>query len=88
MREGYVDHTQFDKKDPHFDPSCTKDKPKWMMVDVKYVRKLKRFISLKELKKLHQDHKESGGPLRSLALFTRARLSVQPLTTGKRNINR
>ena len=50
------------------------------MVDVKYVRKLKRYIPLSELKELHQKHKGSGGPLRNLAMFTKARLSVQPIT--------
>ena len=80
VRESYVDHTQFDKKDPHYDPKSEKDKPKWYMVDVKYTRDLKRYIPLHELKELHQKHKNNGGPLANLALFTKARLSVQPLT--------
>ena len=50
------------------------------MVDVKYVRPLGRYIPLDELKRIHLEHKARGGPLGSLALFTRARLSVQPLT--------
>ena len=80
VKEAYVDHTQFDKKDPHFDPKSPKDNPKWKMVDVKFVRDLKRYISLPELKALHQEHKSKGGPLAKIALFTSARLSVQPLT--------
>ena len=80
VKESYVDHTQFDKKDPHYDPKSEKDKPKWYMVDVKYIRDLKRYIPLHELKELHQQHKNNGGPLANLALFTKARLSVQPLT--------
>lgn len=87
VKEGYVDHTQFDSKDPHFDKSSSKEDPKWIMVDVKYVRKLKRFISLKELKQIHLEHKTNGGPLEKLSLFTRARLSVQPLTEGELNYN-
>ncbi|XP_033646229.1 thymocyte nuclear protein 1-like [Asterias rubens] len=79
-QDGYVDHTQFDKKDPHYDSSSKKDNPRWFMVDVKYVRDTKRYISLAELKGLYQKHSKSKGPLRNLALFTRARLSVQPLT--------
>ena len=35
VKESYVDHTQFDKKDPHYDPKSKKEKPKWFMVDVK-----------------------------------------------------
>ena len=79
-KEAYVDHTQFDSKDPHYDPKSTKENPKWKMVDVKYERNLKRFIPLSELRELHLEHKTSQGPLSKLALFTSARLSVQPLT--------
>ncbi|XP_071100061.1 thymocyte nuclear protein 1-like [Haliotis cracherodii] len=79
VRESYPDHTQFDKKDVHYDSKASTDDPRWFMVDVKYNRALKRFISLAELKAIHQEHKQTGGPLRDVALFTRARLSVQPL---------
>ncbi|XP_071472983.1 thymocyte nuclear protein 1 isoform X4 [Marmota flaviventris] len=51
-----------------------------MKVDVQFVRMMKRFISLAELKTYHQSHKATGGPLKDMALFTRQRLSVQPLT--------
>ncbi|XP_017566554.1 thymocyte nuclear protein 1 [Pygocentrus nattereri] len=81
VKEAYVDHTQFDKKDVHYDPSSKPDNPKWSMVDVKFERMTKRFIPLAELKKYHLQHKSKGGPLSNMALFTRARLSVQPLTT-------
>ncbi|XP_068601708.1 thymocyte nuclear protein 1 [Brachionichthys hirsutus] len=81
VREAYVDHTQFDKKDVHFDAASKADDPKWSMVDVQYQRMMKRFLPLSELKKYHLQHRSSGGPLKDMALFTRARLSVQPLTT-------
>ncbi|KAF4104037.1 thymocyte nuclear protein 1 [Onychostoma macrolepis] len=80
VKEAYVDHTQFDKKDAHYDPSSKADNPKWSMVDVQFERMTKRFIPLTELKKYHLQHKAKGGPLKDMALFTRARLSVQPLT--------
>ena len=80
VRESYVDYTQFDKKDPHYDPKSSKDNPKWHMVDVKYIRDLKRYIPLHELKEIHLEHKANGGALANLALFTKARLSVQPLS--------
>lgn len=51
-------------------------------VDVRYQRTTKRFLPLSELKKHHLQHRAAGGPLKDVALFTRARLSVQPLTTG------
>nr|ALY05318.1 thymocyte nuclear protein [Clytia hemisphaerica] len=80
VKESYPDHTQFNSKDVHFDPKSQKENPKWFMVDVKYERMMKRYIGLPELKKLHSEHKSSHGPLKSVALFTRARLSVQPST--------
>ncbi|XP_023331594.1 thymocyte nuclear protein 1 [Eurytemora carolleeae] len=80
VKEAYTDHTQFDKKDPHYDPKSSKDAPRWEMVDVQYVRTTQRYIPLDELKRIHLEHKAKGGPLSNLALFTRARLSVQPIT--------
>ncbi|KAK1156029.1 thymocyte nuclear protein 1-like [Acipenser oxyrinchus oxyrinchus] len=80
VRDAYVDHTQFDKNDVHYDRSSKEDNPKWSMVDVQFVRMMERFIPLAELKKYHHEHKSKGGPLKHMALFTRARLSVQPLT--------
>ncbi|KAJ3590509.1 hypothetical protein NHX12_008460 [Muraenolepis orangiensis] len=81
VKEAYVDHTQFDKKDVHFDGSSKPENPKWSMVDVQYRRTLRRFIPLAELKKHHLQHSAKGGALKNMALFTRARLSVQPLTS-------
>ncbi|XP_076591059.1 thymocyte nuclear protein 1 [Chaetodon auriga] len=81
VKEAYVDHTQFDKKDVHFDATSKPDNPKWSMVDVQYQRMTKRFLPLSELKKYHLQHRGGGGPLKDMALFTRARLSVQPLTS-------
>ena len=80
VKEGYTDDTQFDKKSAHYDPKSSADNPKWFMVDVKFERKLDRYIPLGELKKYHLQHKDTSGPLQSVALFTKARLSVQPLT--------
>jgi len=80
VKEGYPDHTQFDKKDIHFDISAKKEEPRWFMVDVQYKRHLKRYISLAELKAIHLEHKANGGPMANVSLFTKARLSVQPLT--------
>ena len=49
-KESYPDHTAFDPKDKHYDPKSDPDKPRWFMVDVKYKRKMKRVISLRELR--------------------------------------
>jgi predicted RNA-binding protein with PUA-like domain len=46
----YPDPTQFDRKSKYFDPKSTNDNPRWVLVDVQFVRKLKRNITLAELK--------------------------------------
>ena len=71
-REAYPDFTAFDQEDKHFDPKSREDDPRWFMVDVRFVRKLKRTVPLKELK----DHPQ----LQDLALVRRGnRLSVMPV---------
>ncbi|XP_030361285.1 thymocyte nuclear protein 1 isoform X1 [Strigops habroptila] len=80
VKEAYPDHTQFDQKNPHYDSSSRKENPKWSMVDVQFVRMTKRFIPLSEIKAHHLAHKADGGPLKNMMLFTRQRLSIQPLT--------
>ncbi|CAF1058183.1 unnamed protein product [Brachionus calyciflorus] len=84
-KESYVDHTAFDKNDPHYDPKSDLNNPKWYMVDVQFERDLKRYIPLTELKHYHLLHKKTGGPLSNLSLFTRSRLSVQALTEEEWN---
>ena len=48
--EPYPDPTQFDKKSKYYDPKSKKENPTWILVDVEFVRKLSRSISLTELK--------------------------------------
>lgn len=79
-KESYVDHTQFDPEDAHYDQTSKPKNPKWYMVDVKFERDLKRFIPLTELKHYHLLHKNDAGPLAKLSLFTRSRLSVQSIS--------
>jgi predicted RNA-binding protein with PUA-like domain len=72
-REGYPDCTAFDPKEKYFDPKSDPDNPRWYMVDVRFVRKLKRIITLTELK-------EQPG-LADLSLVRRGnRLSVMPVS--------
>ncbi len=46
----YPDPTQFDKNSKYFDPKSAQDNPRWCLVDVEFVRKLARNISLREIK--------------------------------------
>ncbi|HTV87340.1 MAG TPA: EVE domain-containing protein [Dyella sp.] len=48
--DAYPDPSQFDPKSKYFDAGSSRDNPRWMLVDVKFVRKLKRVITLDELK--------------------------------------
>ena len=46
----YPDPTQFDPSSKYYDEKSTVEDPRWILVDVKFVRKTKRAITLKELK--------------------------------------
>ncbi len=48
--EPYPDPTQFDPKSEYFDPKATEDKPRWWLVDFKYVATFKEIIPLEALK--------------------------------------
>ena len=70
--EAYPDHTQFDPKSRYYDAKSDKENPRWLLVDVKYKRKLKRDFTLQELK----EHKQ----LQDFRLNQRGnRLSVIPV---------
>ena len=73
VRESYPDFTAFDPDDKHFDPKSDPNNPRWFMVDIKFIRKLSRTISLKELKQKSE--------LEDFPLVRRGnRLSIMPVT--------
>jgi predicted RNA-binding protein with PUA-like domain len=73
VKEGYPDFTAFDPDDSHFDPKSDPAQPRWMMIDVKYMRTLSRTITLKELKPLPE--------LTGMVLLRRGnRLSIMPVS--------
>lgn len=72
VKEGYPDFTAWDKNDKHYDPKTDPDKPRWMMVDIKFVNKFVKTISLKALKE--------NSALKDMRLIQRGnRLSVMPV---------
>ncbi|HCS29355.1 MAG TPA: EVE domain-containing protein [Spongiibacteraceae bacterium] len=72
VKEAYPDATAFDPESKYFDPKSDPDKPRWFMVDIQLVRKLKRVITLAELKQNPQ--------LEGMRLLARGnRLSVMPV---------
>ena len=46
VRLAYPDPTQFDPNDSHFDPGSKRDDPRWSLVDVGFVKKFRRTVSL------------------------------------------
>ncbi len=73
VRESYPDFTAFDPNDKHYDPKTNPDNPRWFMVDIKFIRKLNRLISLTELK---EQNSLEGFPL----VRRGNRLSIMPVS--------
>jgi len=69
----YPDPTQFDRKSDYHDPKSTREEPRWWLVDVRFVRKFKRTVSLEDMKARADDFGD-------FALLRRGnRLSVLPV---------
>ena len=76
VRGAYPDPTQFDRKSDYHDPGSEKDAPRWVAVEVAFVRKFARVVTLAELK---------ANPALAEMLVTKkgSRLSVQPVTAAE-----
>jgi predicted RNA-binding protein with PUA-like domain len=73
VKTAYPDPTQFDRQDPHYDPDSVVDRPKWDAVDIKYVSKFSRPLTL--------DHMRKEPKLKGMVLLQKgSRLSVQPVS--------
>jgi predicted RNA-binding protein with PUA-like domain len=73
VKEGYPDFTAVDPDAKYYDPKSDPDNPRWFMVDIRYKRKLKRNITLQELKNHPQ--------LEEMLLLRKGnRLSVLPVS--------
>ncbi|MCX7893685.1 MAG: EVE domain-containing protein [Burkholderiales bacterium] len=71
-REAYPDETQFDPKSEYYDPATTREAPRWLNVDVRFVAKT-RLVPLAELRA----HRELAG----MRILQRGnRLSITPVT--------
>jgi len=78
-REGYPDYTATDPAQHYYDPKSDPDNPRWYMVDVKYIRDLKRTIALRELTPLPE--------LEGMPLVRKGnRLSIMPLNKEHWNL--
>ncbi|SEA99465.1 Predicted RNA-binding protein, contains PUA-like domain [Thiothrix caldifontis] len=71
--QGYPDDTAFNPEAKYFDPKSDPQNPSWYRVDVQFVRKLKRTISLRELRE--------QTALQNMPLVQKGcRLSVMPVS--------
>ncbi len=50
VRAAYPDPTQFDAASDFYDERASEEEPRWSAVDVKGLYRLKRFVSLREIK--------------------------------------
>ena len=72
----YPDHTAFDPNEKHFDAKSDPDNPRWLMVDVKFKKKLKMPITLQAIK--------AEKKLADMRLVQRGnRLSILPVTPSE-----
>lgn len=71
----YPDATQFDRKSPYYDAKSTRDEPRWMLVDVKLVKKT-RLLTLEEMR--------ADPALEGMVTLRRGnRLSITPVTPAE-----
>lgn len=69
----YPDPTQFDSKSQYYDAKSTRDNPRWLCVDVAFLSKLPRVVTLQEIK--------SNKFFAQIPLVQRGtRLSIMPLS--------
>ena len=69
--EAYPDPTQFDRKSDYYDEKSSDAEPRWFLVDIEFVDKLPRMVTLAEIR--------DTGSLADMPLVNRSRLSVQPV---------
>lgn len=71
----YPDTTQFDAKSHYYDPKATPENPRWILVDVKAIRKT-RLLSLAEMR--------ANEELASMVVLQKgSRLSITPVTAAE-----
>jgi len=72
VKEAYPDHTAWDPESRYFDAKSSPDNPRWLMVDVRYVKQYPDVISLQHLRTIKA--------LEQMPLLQKgSRLSIQPV---------
>lgn len=76
VRAAYPDPSAFDRKSPYYDDKSSPQRPRWDMVDVRLLRRLRRLISLGEIR--------HSPKLKAMRLVQRGnRLSIMPVTAAE-----
>ncbi len=68
----YADFSAFDPESKYFDPKSSPENPRWQMVDISFISKLAKPVTLSSIKACPE--------LNTMALVNRSRLSIQPVT--------
>lgn len=76
VKEAYPDHTAWDPESPYYDAKSSADNPRWLMVDVKFVKKYKAVITLQQLR-------QTAGLEDMVLLQKGSRLSIQPVSEAQ-----
>lgn len=66
------DPTQFDPQSPYYDAKSPANAPRWVQVEVRYVRHLDKLVTLARIK--------ASADLQDMELVTRERLSIQKVS--------
>ncbi|USD65373.1 EVE domain-containing protein [Vibrio sp. SCSIO 43136] len=73
VKESYPDHFQFDEQSDYYDPKASEENPRWWMVDIEFVAKFDKRVSLAKMKSMPE--------LADMPLVKRGnRLSIMPVT--------
>lgn len=75
VRKAYPDDTASDPNGKYYDKRHTAERPVWFRVDVEFVERLDRKVTLEQLK--------STRGLEQMVVTRNSRLSVQPVTSGE-----
>ena len=76
VAEHSVDESAFNPQHYKYDPKSDREKPKWELVHVEFVRKFDNLVTLRELRSFS----ERGGALEGMQMLKQGRLSVSSVT--------
>jgi predicted RNA-binding protein with PUA-like domain len=73
VKAGYPDFSALNPESKYYDPKSTTENPRWFMVDVRFEKKFKHFITLEEIK-------QNPALDKMVVVRKGSRLSITPVT--------